>query len=101
MKKLKFYVETSVWSFLFDDDSPEKKAATGKFFKEVESGKYEIFISEMVNAEIRDAPDAKRKLLHQMTEKYGAIMLDEDEDVFHLVECIFTTGFLQERTLMI
>ena len=57
MKKLKLYVETSVWSFLFDDENPEKKAATEQFFKEVESEKYEIFISETVIAEIRDAPD--------------------------------------------
>lgn len=94
MKKLKLYIETSVWNFLFADDAPEKKAATEKFFKEVESGKYEIFVSEMVNAEIRDAPDAKRILLYRMIEKYGAILLEEDEDVYRLVETYIQKGVL-------
>jgi predicted nucleic acid-binding protein len=94
MKKLKLYIETSVWGFLFADDVPEKKAATERFFKEVESGKFEIFISEMVNAEIRDAPEFKRKLLHRMTEKYGAVMLEEEEEVFHLVEMYIRNGVL-------
>lgn len=94
MKKLKLYLETSVWNFLFADDAPEKKAATEKFFEEVESGKYEIFVSEMVNAEIKDAPDAKRKLLRRMMEKYGAIQLDEDEEVYRLVEMYIQNGVL-------
>ena len=48
----------------------------------------------MVNAEIRDAPDAKRKLLRRMIEKYGAIQLDEDEDVYRLVEMYIQNGVL-------
>ena len=28
MKKLKLYIETSVWNFLFVDDAPEKKEVT-------------------------------------------------------------------------
>lgn len=97
MKKLKLYVETSVWNFLFADDAPEKKEATKRFFEEVEAGKYEIFISEMVNAEIRDAPVAKRKLLYRMIEKYGAVFLGEDEDVYRLVETYIHNGILTEN----
>ncbi|MEW6202724.1 MAG: hypothetical protein AB1546_12155 [bacterium] len=97
MKKLKLYIETSVWNHLFADDAPEMKAATEKFFREVEIGKYEIFVSEMVNAEVRDAPEFKMKLLHQTMEKYGAIMLEEDEEVFHLVEMYIHNGVLTEN----
>jgi hypothetical protein len=50
MRKPKLYLETSVWNFLFADDAPEKKKATEKFFSEVKAGKYEIFISETVEA---------------------------------------------------
>jgi hypothetical protein len=45
MKRLKLYLETSVWNFLFADDAPDKKAATEKLFSEIENGKYAIFIS--------------------------------------------------------
>lgn len=46
MKKLRLYLETSVWNFLFADDATEKKTATEKLFSEIGSGKYSIFISK-------------------------------------------------------
>jgi len=45
MKKLKLYLETSVWNFYFADDAPEKKEATIQFFEQVKKGKYEIYLS--------------------------------------------------------
>jgi len=53
---LKLYLETSVWNFLFADDAPEKRDITKAFFLEVEAGRYDIFVSEVVMAEIEDAP---------------------------------------------
>ena len=94
MRKLKLYIETSVWGFLLTNDAPEKKAATKKFFDEVESGKYEIFISEIVKAEIRDAPDARKNLLFQLIEKYKPAVLEEDNEVFQLVEIYVRNGVL-------
>jgi predicted nucleic acid-binding protein len=94
MKKLKLYVETSVWGFLLDDDAPEKKVATEAFFKEIESGKYEIFISETVIAEIRDAPDERKKLISGLIEKYNPVILEEDEEVTHLTEMYISSGVL-------
>ncbi len=63
MKKLKLYVETSVWNFLFADDAPEKKRDTKRFFEEVASGEYELFISELVIEEIDDAPELLKSRL--------------------------------------
>ncbi|MEW5947674.1 MAG: PIN domain-containing protein [bacterium] len=94
MKKLKLYVETSVWGFLFADDAPEKKAATELFFKEIESERYEIFISETVRAEFRDAADAKRHALHKLVEKYNPILLETDEEVRSLAEAYVQNGVL-------
>ena len=69
MKKLKLYIETSVWNFLFADDAPEKKRDTIRFFEEIQSGDYELFVSEMVMIEIRRAPEtAKNKLLAKISE---------------------------------
>ncbi|MEW5946347.1 MAG: PIN domain-containing protein [bacterium] len=69
MKKLKLYIDTSVWNFLFADDAPEKRQDTQRFFDEIESGDYELFISEMVMIEIRKAPDAiKNRILTKMSE---------------------------------
>ncbi len=32
MKKLKLYIETSAWNFVFAEDAPEKMAITKDFF---------------------------------------------------------------------
>ncbi|MEW6201946.1 MAG: PIN domain nuclease [bacterium] len=57
MKKLKLYLETSVWNFVFADDAPEKKLETRRFFEEIQSGNYELYISELVITEIKSAPE--------------------------------------------
>ena len=51
-KKLSLYLETSVWNFVFADDAPEKRDATKILFKEIREGKFEIYISDLVAAEI-------------------------------------------------
>ncbi len=60
MKKLKLYLETSVWNFYFADDAPEKKEITLPFFDEIKQGEYEIFISDMVIDEVLRAGLGKR-----------------------------------------
>jgi predicted nucleic acid-binding protein len=48
MRKPKTYLDTSVISFYFADDSPEKKEITRRFIdQELKSGKYEIYISNL------------------------------------------------------
>ena len=45
MIKPKTYLDTSVISFYFADDSPEKREITRRFIdQELKSGKYEIYI---------------------------------------------------------
>ncbi|MFH1539671.1 MAG: PIN domain nuclease [bacterium] len=69
MKKLKLYIETSVWNFLFADDAPEKQLETNRFFEEIQSGDYELFISGLVLAEIERAQESVRdKLLGKIDE---------------------------------
>ena len=69
MKKLKLYIETSVWNFLFAEDAPDKQRETSRFFEEIHSGDYELFISTLVIAEIERAQELVRnKLLGKIDE---------------------------------
>lgn len=97
MRKPRLYLETSVWNFLFADDAPEKKAATEKFFKEVEEGKYEIYISEAVRAEIAVAPADKRKLLFKVIRKHAPATLEWDENVEYLADMYIENGVLSGK----
>ena len=42
MKKLKIYIDTSVWNFIYADDAPEKKEITLSFFNTISL--FDIFI---------------------------------------------------------
>ena len=52
-RKLKIYLDTSVISFLYADDAPDKRDATVEFFDDfIANHKYEVYISDFVIAEI-------------------------------------------------
>ena len=94
MKKLKLYVETSVWNFLFADDAPEKRALTEAFFNEAEAGRHEIFISEVVMAEIEDAPDDIHEKLQSTIYRYTPRELSSNKESDYMVEAYLDGGLL-------
>jgi len=94
MKKLKLYLETSVWNFLFAEDAPEKRDATELLFHEIDKGKYSIFISNIVGQEIRRASQAKRQLLAGVIEKYTPSFLEDSAEVRELVSLYIQNGLL-------
>lgn len=97
MKKLKLYLETSVWNFLFADDAPEKKIATEAFFAEIERGGYSLFISDVVEREIVGAEPAKRKLLFDSIAYYQPYLLEVTEETRSLMRFYINNGLLSEK----
>jgi predicted nucleic acid-binding protein len=58
LRKPKLYLDTSVISFYYAEDAPEKMAVTRKFFdEELVSGKYEVFSSEVALRELANCND--------------------------------------------
>lgn len=97
MKKLKLYIETSVWNFLFADDATEKRRDTMRFFEEVQSEDYELFISEMVMIEVRKAPETtKSKILTKMSELEPE-ELEVTPEIRRLAAKYAEAGFLPEK----
>ena len=99
MKRLKLYLETSVWNFYFAADAPEKKEATRQFFEQVKEGKYEIFISEVVFTEIAHASDEKRKMLLNLIGDYHPARLELTEEVIVLAQKYLDAGVLPTRAV--
>ncbi len=71
MRKLRLYLDTSVWSFFFADDAPEKRDITKGFFELVFEGAYEIFFSEVVVRELNNASEPKRASFAKLKESRG------------------------------
>jgi predicted nucleic acid-binding protein len=86
LKKLKIYLDTSVINFLFADDAPDFKEATVDFFEHyVKTGRYEVFISDVVLAEIEKTREKSHRdrLLDVVTE-FGLQILQADEETSRL-----------------
>ena len=84
MQKLKVYLDTSVVSYLSQDDVPEKMADTQKLWEMFRQGKYDVFLSTVTLKEISDCPEPKRGLLlEQLSQiEYTLIQIDDSmEDV--------------------
>lgn len=64
VRKLKVYLDTSVISYLAQEDAPEKMADTQKFWKRLENGDYEAFLSQTTIAEIDRCQEAKKAILY-------------------------------------
>jgi predicted nucleic acid-binding protein len=87
MKKLKLYLETSVWNYLFADDLPEKKGKTLKLFKAIASHEYEIFISGIVLRELGETPDEHKRLkMFNELQKYMPTELNNTMESIALAE---------------
>jgi predicted nucleic acid-binding protein len=94
MRKLKLYLETSVWNFCFAKDAPEKQAATLQFFEQVKHGAYDIFVSDMVFQEIDGASVRKRELLLRLIAEYQHQELEINEAVLQLTDQYLAQGVL-------
>ena len=97
MRKLKLYLETSVWNFMFADDAPEKMKATKQFFDEINKGKYEIYISNIVLAEIDRADSKTKEKLTNLINKYNPIELKGKEEVDSLSEKYIAANIIPKR----
>ena len=97
MKRLKIYIETSVWNFLVAEDSADKRKITEKFFEGVSENKYEIFISDYVMDEISEAPEPRRSMLEGLIRKYNPKRLFFTDEFEYLAEKYEEKAFIPNR----
>ena len=97
MKRLKLYIETSVWNFLFTDDAPEKRRNTHRFFEEVRSGDYELFVSELVIAEIMRASSSVSEKLMKKIEEIEPEELEVTDEIRELAYKYAVANLLPEK----
>ena len=99
MRKPKIYLDTSVISHLFAEDTPEKMKDTLRLWNECIDGNYEIFISIIVTNEINQCAEPKRS---EMLEKLRLIdfqVLPETDEVKTLADEYVKGGVLKEKSI--
>lgn len=86
MKKTKLYLDTSVPSFLFADDSPEKREVTIRFWDILKLGLYDILISDILLTEISRSEIPSPQELEDKLSEIILEIVSVNEDIFSLAQ---------------
>ena len=96
VRQLRYYIDTSVWNFLLEEDRPEHRAATERFFQRLgELGT--IGISDVVLQEIQRAPEARRNALREVVSRYAPQRLTLNEEAERLADRYLEAGLIPAR----
>jgi thioesterase domain-containing protein len=94
LKKLKIYLETTIFNFYYADDAIDKKQDTIILFEEIESEKYDAYTSLTVIREINEASEEKRKRMLDLISRYGIKVLDDDKEAQQLADVYVKEGVI-------
>jgi predicted nucleic acid-binding protein len=92
------YLDTSVISHLFAEDTPEKMMDTNKLWGELAEEKYEVYISPLVIEEIKACHEPKRSQMLEKLEQIQYEGLELSSAVSNLAEEYLHGGVLKEKS---
>ncbi len=96
-RKLKVYLDTSVISYLQQEDTPERMKDTLVLWKQFEAGKYEIYLSQLTLDEVGMCREPKRTMLLEYLSRICYEKMDDCQHiaaaVVHGCDCILSWNF--------
>jgi len=98
MQKQRIYLDTSVISHLYAPDTPEKMADTLRLWNLLETGKYDIVISEVVTLELEQCAKVKRQLLADFMQRIQYVEVESNNDSVALASKFIDFGILAEKS---
>lgn len=99
MKKLELYLDTSVISHIFAEDTPEKMSDTNKLWNEIKSKKYDVFLSTVVIKELQQCSEPKRTMMIEKLDEIEYHILEETDEVNELAKEYLKNGVLTQKSL--
>lgn len=97
-QRKKIYLDTSVISALFDERTPERVEETTDFWLLLQSGEYDVCVSDVTVFEINKCTDPKRLQLMEALTDLDYQLLDETEGSLELTEKYLSFGVLTEKS---
>jgi predicted nucleic acid-binding protein len=98
VKKLKIYLDTSVISYLKQDDNPEKMADTLKLWDKITAGTYDVVISDVVLEEILLCAESKRTYLLNMLRQIDYNLMEETPETLALARRFIEHSVLTQKS---
>lgn len=96
--RLRVYLDTSVISYLQQEDVPDRMADTLKLWKKFMIGCYDIYLSSMTIFEIDNCSESKKSFLHSKLDEIEYTELEIDQNCLSLAREIIETGILTEKS---
>jgi predicted nucleic acid-binding protein len=94
MRKLKIYLETTMFNYYFDTDRDAHPYVV-RLFEKIAEGKYEAYTSEHAVSELQQASnEKKRNNMLDLIPKYGIIVLGHNAEAERLADL-----YIAERVL--
>lgn len=100
-KKVKIYLDTSVFSYLKQDDSPEKTKSTNDFWellKKRQNEDVEIYISTVTVKEINDCFEPKRSFMLSKLTEIQFTLLEVNDRNESMAKQIINLGILTDKS---
>jgi predicted nucleic acid-binding protein len=96
--KKKIYLDTSTISYLYQKDAPEKMKDTLTFWRDLELGKYHIYISDVTLDEIDRCSNFKKDILYAYLTDIYYHEIDTTEETRILADKIIQAGILTTKS---
>ena len=98
MRKLKVYLDTSVVSYLYQVDAPEKMQNTLDLWELFKNKVYEVYISDIVIREISGCNEEKLKILLDYLDQIDYNIIETTEDTVELAGKFIDFGILKQKS---
>ena len=98
MRKLKVYLDTSVVSYLKQEDAPERMKDTLELWKDFVNGKYGIFLSQVTIDEIEKCSEPKRSVMYDYLSDIEYTKLEINAEIVELAQKIIDMGILRPKS---
>jgi len=95
MRKLKVYIETTLFNYYFDTDR-DAHPDTVTFFEECAAGKFEPFTSTYAIDELEDTQGEKRDKMLALISQYNITVLAASEEIVELAKKYIVEGALPQ-----
>ena len=97
MRKLKVYLETTLYNFYVDEDRGDAHNDTVRLFKEIAAGKYEAYTSDYVTDELQLAPPEKRNKMIALYSEYNIKVLEPETEASRLADLYVSEGVIPQK----
>jgi len=93
MRKLKIYLETTLFNFYFDVDR-DAHTATVRLFEDIQAGKYEAFTSRYVVDELEQDTTEKCEKMLNLIKQYDIPIFEFSEEAENLADIYVAQGII-------